>query len=100
MSLYFETGIRFPDNWICTVEVCADNGYGYKIGEYEQLDLSTVRTEMTEVRNGTREPEAHHKQLIAEGDLIEKRENAESEWWMDNLIDHLSEINSSLEITD
>lgn len=100
MSVYFETGIRFPDNWIYTVEVCADNGYGYKIGEYEQLNLDVVRTELTEVRNGTREPLTHHKQLIAEGDLIEKREQAKPEWWMDNLIDHMSEVNSSLEITD
>lgn len=100
MSVYHATGIQFPSNWRYTVEVCADNGYGYKIGEYEQLDLDIVRTELTEVRNGTRDPEEHHKELIAEGDLIEKREDAESEWWMDNLIDYLSEVNSSLEITD
>lgn len=99
MSVYYETGIQFPVNWRYTVEVCADNGYGYKIGEYEQLDLDIVRAELTEVRNGTREPEAHHKQLIVEGDLIEKREDAEPQWWMDNLIDHLSEVNSALEIT-
>ena len=100
MSVYFETGIRFPDNWLYTVEVCADNGYGYKIGEYQQLDLDVVRAEMTEVRNGTRETEAHHKSLIAEGDAIQTREEAEPQWWMDNLIDYLSEINSALEISD
>ena len=46
MTIYDVTGYRYPDAWIYTYEVCADNGYGYKVGEYEQFNLAAVEKEM------------------------------------------------------
>jgi hypothetical protein len=94
MTVRDVTGYRYPDNWIYVHEVCADNGYGYKLGEYEQLNTDAVRTEMAEVKAGTRTAEPHHKHLQGIGDKIEEDESATPEYWLDNLMDYIAEVNA------
>lgn len=94
MTIYDVTGYRYPDAWIYTCEVCADNGYGYKVGEYEQLNVEVVEEEMRAVTSGLRAAESHHTHLKSIGDKIEEDESAMPEWWMDNLMDYIKEVNS------
>jgi len=91
MTLFQETGIRCPENWYFTYEVCADNGYGYKLGEYEQFNNPVIVEEMRAVTSGLRAAEPHHTtlktiidQLVHDGDEAE---------WMDYLTEYLEEVN-------
>lgn len=91
MTLFQETGIRCPENWYFTYEVCADNGYGYKLGEYEQFNNPVIVEEMRAVTSGLRVAEPHHTtlktiidQLVHDGDEAE---------WMDYLTEYLDEVN-------
>ncbi len=92
MTLFQETGIRFPEHWYCTYEVCADNGYGYKLGEYEQANIEVIKSEMQEVISNKTSREAHHNAMIeAVNNNFETEPNDEE--WIECLVEHLNEVN-------
>ena len=92
MTIYDVTGYRYPDAWIYTYEVCADNGYGYKVGEYEQFNLAAVEKEMREIYFGFRPVEQHHYELMM--CMNTRTDTTEVEEWIEVLMDDLKEINS------
>lgn len=92
MTLFQETGIRCPENWYYTYEVCADNGYGYKLGEYEQFNVPVIKAEMAEIIDNKRTPEEHHSALtIIVNNLSDP--TATTDDWMDTLEEYLNEVN-------
>lgn len=91
MTLLQETGIRCPEDWYFTYEVCADNGYGYKLGEYEQFNNPVIIEEMRAVTRGLRAPEPHHTALKTIIDAL-VHDGDEGEW-MDYLTEYLEEVN-------
>ena len=94
MTLFDVTGYHYPSAWLYKYEVCAERGYGAKIAEFEQFNLLVVEEEMRAVTSGLRAAEPHHTHLKSIGDKIEEDESALPEWWMDNLMDYIREVNS------
>ena len=94
MTIYDVTGYRYPDAWLYTYEVCGDGGHGCKVGEFEQFNVLAVRTEMQEVKDGSRTPEPHHKHLQGIGDKVQEDNCALPEYWMDDLMDYIDEVNA------
>lgn len=92
MTLFQETGIRCPEDWYFTYEVCSDNGYGYKIGEYEQFNVPVIKTEMAEIIDNKRMPEEHHRLLTAIVN-VRSEPTATTDDWMYSLEEYLNQVN-------
>lgn len=92
MTLFQETGIRCPEEWYFTYEVCADNGYGYKLGEYEQFNVPVIKAEMAEIIDNKRTPEEHHRLLRTIVNVLSEP-TATADDWMDTLEEYLNEVN-------
>ena len=99
MSIYDETGIKFPPAWIYVYEVCADRGYGAKIATFEQLNTVVVKAEMAEVINNKRTPEAHHNALSEITNRVIETPVTKAEW-IEILMEQVGEINSACKYED
>ena len=101
MSLFDETGIKFPSAWIYVYEVCADRGYGAKIATFEQLNTVVVKAEMTEVINSKRVSEQHHSDLaMIVNNLFDFPATVSTEEWIETLIEEVRQINSACKYED
>ena len=91
MTIKEVTGYRYPEHWYQTFEPCTDNGYGYKLGEYQQLCEDVIVQEMREVKDGKRQPEEHHNTITAEVDSAFETESVDD--WIEALKDYIWRIN-------
>jgi len=89
MTIKSLTGYQYPEHWYETFEACSDNGYGYKLGEYQQLVKATIVQEMQEVKDGRRQPEEHHNTIMAAVDSTGLTDE-----FIEALKDYIWEINS------
>lgn len=96
MRIYDVTGYRFPEDWYQTFEPCSDNGYGYKLGEYEQLCEDVIVQEMREVKEGKRQPELHHNNMMAKIDNLIDGDAESVDDWIEYLREYIWDINSQL----
>jgi hypothetical protein len=101
MSLFDETGIKFPSAWIYVYEVCADRGYGAKIAEFEQLNTVVVEEEMRAVTSGLRAAEPHHNELSTMvNKLFDFPATVPIEEWVEALMEEVGQINSACKYED
>jgi len=89
MTILEATGYQYPEHWYETFEACSDGGYGYKLGEYQQLVEATIVQEMQEVKDGKRQPEAHHNTIMAAVDSTESTDE-----FIEALEDYIWNINA------
>ena len=97
MTIKEVTGYRYPEHWYQTFEPCTDNGYGYKLGEYQQLCEDVIVQEMREVKDGKRQPEEHHNTIMATVDNLIARFYGDAESvddWIEYLREYIWDINS------
>lgn len=93
-----DNGFNFPEHWIEVYEVCADNGYGAKVAQYEQVIIGAVIQEMRNVKHGTIKPEAHHQAVL---DWVnEQVETTDVDEWLQELTEILKDFNYELEYED
>ena len=101
MTIFDETGFRYPAHWRETFEVCADRGYGAKVAEFEQLNTVVVKAEMTEVINSKRVSEQHHSDLaMVINNLFDFPATVSTEEWIDALMEEVAQINSACKYED
>jgi hypothetical protein len=101
MSLFDETGIKFPSAWIYVYEVCADRGYGAKIATFEQLNTVVVEEEMRAVTSGLRAAEPHHNELSTMvNKLFDFPATVPIEEWVEALMEEVRQINSACKYED
>mgnify|MGYP003662682353 FL=1 len=95
MTIYDETGFRYPKHWRETFEVCADGGHGAKVGEYEQFIIEKVIKEVRSAKLRTRIMDIHHLNLIKV--MMDITETTDIDEWQEYLTEYLNEINSNLQ---
>ena len=96
MTIKSLTGYQYPEDWYLTFEPCTDNGYGYKLGEYQQLCEDVIVQEMTEVKDGKRQPEMHHNIITARIDSLIDGDADSIEDWIEYLREYIWDINNTL----
>lgn len=96
MTIKTAIGYQVPEDWYLTFEPCSDNGYGYKLGEYEQLCEDVIVLEMTEVKEGKRQPEEHHTTIMATVDNLIDGDAESVDDWIEYLREYIWDINNTL----
>lgn len=96
MTIKEVTGYQFPEDWYLTFEPCTDNGYGYKLGEYQQLCEDVIVREMQEVKDGKRQPEQHHNIITAKVDSLIDGDADSVDDWIEYLREYIWDINNTL----
>lgn len=94
MTIKELTGYQFPEDWYQTFEPCSDNGYGYKLGEYQQLCEDVIVQEMTEVKEGKRQPDHHHNIIKFDVDSLIEGDADSVDDWIEYLREYIWDINN------
>jgi hypothetical protein len=95
MTIFDETGFRYPKHWRETFEVCADGGYGAKVGEFEQFIVEKVKKEVRAAKLRLRIMDIHHLNLIQV--MMDITDTTDIDEWETHLTEYLNEINNNLQ---